>query len=165
MISIDEKYYGTVATAVASAAGVGVVGLFMPALDMAGVGATWTGMVIAIAAKSGHDLNAAAAAKVVAATLSAVSGYALGSKILTWAATPLVLTFPVAGIPSVVAVNAALNGLFTLKLGVATINQFSRPNFNVMDGAQLAVAIVGQLHPIPSMDEVRLVKKMIASAF
>lgn len=165
MTSIDEKYYGTVATAVGAAAGIGVAGLFAPALDTAGVGATWTGMVIAIAAKSGHELNAAAAAKVVAATLGAVSGYALGSKILTWAAMPLILTFPVAGVPAVVAVNAALNGLFTLKLGVATINQFTRPDFNAVDRAQLAVAIVGQFHPIPSMDEIRLAKEMIAAAF
>ena len=41
--------------------------------------------------------------------LSSVAAYTLGSKILTWAALPLLAAFPLAGIPAVVALNSALN--------------------------------------------------------
>lgn len=164
MALIEEKYYRTVGTAVAAAAGLGVPGLFVPPLDMAGVGATWTGMVAAIAKKSGHEMNAAVAGKVVAAGVGALAGYKLGSKILTWAAAPLVLTFPVAGVPALVATNASLNGLFTLKLGVATCNQFSRPGFGAMDVANLARAVAVELVPMPTLEELRLVKEMIRTA-
>jgi uncharacterized protein (DUF697 family) len=164
MALIEEKYYRPVGTAVVAAAGLGVPGLFVPPLDMAGVGATWTGMVIAIAKKSGHEINTAAAGKIVAAAVGALGGYKLGSKLLTWAATPLLLTFPVAGVPAVVAANATLNALFTLKLGVATCKQFSRPGFGAKDTAELAVGIAGQLVPMPTRKEMGLVKELIRAA-
>ena len=165
MALIEEKYYRPVGTAVATAAGLGVPGVFVPPLDMAGVGATWTAMVVAIARKSGHEMDAAAAGKVVAAGVGALAGYKLGSKILTWTAAPLVVTFPIAGVPAVVVANATLNGLFTLKLGVATCNQFSRPGFRTMDVLNLARAIAMELVPMPTMAEIRLVKEMMQAAW
>ena len=75
-----------------------------------------------------------------------------------------VLTFPVAGVPAVVAPHASLNGLVTLKLGVASCNQFSRPGLTVLDVANLARAIAVELVPMPSLEELRLVKDMIRAA-
>ena len=74
MTLIEDKYYRPVGTAVAAAAGLGVPGLFIPPLDATGVGATWTGMVVAIARKSGHEMNTAAAGKIVIAALGALGG-------------------------------------------------------------------------------------------
>ncbi|MGH8603050.1 MAG: hypothetical protein ACREXR_09860 [Gammaproteobacteria bacterium] len=158
---IEEKYYGTVGTAVAAATGIAVPGIFVPTLDMAGVGATWTVMIGSIADKSGQHISPASVAKVVAAAVSAVSAYMLGSKILTWAAAPLILAFPFAGVPAAVAVNAMLNGLFTLKLGITTAKQFSRPDFNSLDILNVAETIAGALVKLPSTEEIKLVKKML----
>lgn len=159
---LEEKYYGTVGTAVAAAAGIAVPGLFVPALDMAGVGATWTVMIGSIADKSGQHVSPTSVAKVAAASVSAVSAYMLGSKILTWAATPLILAFPVAGVPAAVAVNAMLNGLFTLRLGIAAASKFSRPDFNALDILEVAASIASVLVKLlPSTKEIQLVKEML----
>lgn len=163
MALVEEKYYDAIGVAVAAAAGLGVPGLFVPGLDMAGVGAIWTTMVLSIAKTSGHELNAAAGAKIVTAAVGAVAGYVLGSKILTWAAAPLIIAFPVAGVPAAVALNAGLNGLFTLKLGIATARQFSRSDFNAMDVMELAASIAAQLTPLPSWDEIQTVREMFSN--
>jgi hypothetical protein len=161
MVLIEEKYYDTVSVAVAAAAGIGAPGLLIPGLDMAGVGTTWTVMILGIAKISGHELNAASAAKIATAAIGAVSGYMLGSKILTWAAAPLILTFPVAGVPAAILVNATLNGLFTLKLGCAAAKQLSRPEFNALDIMDLATSIASLLTPVPSSRELQLVREML----
>ncbi|MFE3696138.1 hypothetical protein ACFXPB_36775 [Streptomyces sp. NPDC059129] len=129
---------------------------------MAGVGATWTVMVGAIADKAGLDLTPAAIAKLVAAGVTAVSGYVLGSKILTWAATPLILAFPVAGVPAAIAVNATLNGLFTLRLGLACASKFSRPDFDTSDVLDLALGIGGFLIKMPTSAELSLVRELLS---
>lgn len=163
MSVIEEKYRGIVGAGVAAASGVAVPGLFVPALDMAGVGATWTTMVAAIAKKSGLSLNTPTTAKIVASSISAVSAYVIGSKILTWAAAPLVVALPVAGIPAVVALNVALNGLFTLRLGVVCSRHFSRAGFSDGDAARLGISIGTHLLGWPTADEIRLVKELLSA--
>lgn len=130
---------------------------------MAGVGATWTVMIGAIADKAGLELTPAATAKLVAAGVTAVSGYVIGSKILTWVAAPLILAFPVAGIPAAIAVNATLNGLFTLRLGLACATKFSRPDFDTSDVIDLAVSIGGFLVKVPNAEELALVRELLAA--
>ena len=66
--------------------------------------------------------------------------------------------------PALGATIASLNGLFTLKLGVATCNQFSRSGFGAMDVANLARAVAVELVPMPTLEELRLVKEMIRTA-
>ncbi|MEU0991452.1 hypothetical protein [Streptomyces sp. NPDC005953] len=119
-------------------------------------------MVGAIADKAGLDLTPAAIAKLVAAGVTAVSGYVLGSKILTWAATPLILAFPVAGVPAAIAVNATLNGLFTLRLGLACASKFSRPDFDTSDVLDLALGIGGFLIKMPTSAELSLVRELLS---
>lgn len=75
--------------------------------------------------------------------------------------SPLVAAAPVAGVPAVVALNVLLNGLFTLKLGVTTAKQLSRPGITTLDIA----LIVKELVQLPSLDEIKLVKDMIKAAF
>ncbi|WP_141746898.1 hypothetical protein [Streptomyces agglomeratus] len=162
MSLIDSKYQDAIGAGVIAASGIAIPGLFVPTLDMAGVGATWAVMIGAIAKKAGHDLSLTVTAKLAAAGVSAVSGYVLGSKLLTWAAAPLILAFPVAGVPAAVAVNATLNGLFTLRLGVACANKFSRPNFHAMDAMEFALDISGFLIKMPKKEELVLVKDLLA---
>jgi hypothetical protein len=161
MSFVDEKYEGIIGGSVVTTAGIAVPGLFVPALDMAGVGATWTVMIGAIAEKSDREISPETVAKLVAAAVSAVSGYVLGSKILTWLAAPLIMAFPVAGVPAAVAVNAALNGLFTLRLGLACVSNFSRPDFNALDLANFIVSLAGLMAKWPSSEEIAFVQKML----
>ncbi|GAA4090637.1 hypothetical protein [Streptomyces shaanxiensis] len=163
MPAIEPKFRDPIYAGVAAATGIAIPGLFVPALDMAGVGVAWTAMVAGIADKAGLDLTPAAAAKLVAAGVAAVSGYIFGSKLLTWAATPLILAFPVAGVPAAIAVNATLNGLFTLRLGMTCASKFSRPDFDASDVLELAMSISTFLVKIPTREELALVREIVAA--
>lgn len=164
MSYIDGKYRTIVGTAAASTAGVGIPGLFVPGLDEAGVATAWTAMIIAIANESGHKMDRALAAKLVGSALGAVAGYKIGSKILTWAFAPLVVAFPVAGVPAVVALNAGLNALFTLRLGAACAKEFSRPDFTSDDVMLLAHRVGSFLLGLPHKEEIALVRAFLARA-
>lgn len=73
----------------------------------------------------------------------------------------MILTFPVAGVPAAVAVNTMLNGLFTLRLGIATASKFSRPDFNTLDILDVAASIASALVKLPSTEEIKLVKAIL----
>jgi hypothetical protein len=162
--SIDKKYHDPIRIAVIAAAGIGVPGIFVPALDMGGIGVIWTTMVGAILAKAGRQVSSATVAKIVAAAVSAVSGYVLGSKILTWLAAPLIVAFPVAGVPAVVALNSMLNGIFTLRLGLACARRFDDPSFTAADVLDLAADISSQLVGLPNGDEIQTIKDILAGS-
>ncbi|MEJ3659290.1 hypothetical protein WEH80_40670 [Actinomycetes bacterium KLBMP 9759] len=159
---VDSKYSDIVGRSVVAASGVAVPGLFVPTLDLAGVGATWTAMIVGIAGRSGHRLSGATVAKLVASAASAVSAYMIGSKILTIAATPLILAFPFAGIPAAVALNSVLNGLFTLRLGAVCARHFGRPDFSERDALRLGFTIGTHLLGWPTSDEIRTVKEFLS---
>lgn len=115
-------------------------------------------MIGAIAVKSGREVSAATMTKLASAAVSAVAGYHLGSKIMTWV---LIALLPGGGVPAAVAVNVVLNGLFTLKLGVATAKQLSRPGFNAID----IMSIVHQVLSLPSGEEIRFLKAILTGSF
>ncbi|MGW5158667.1 hypothetical protein ACWEPN_24595 [Nonomuraea wenchangensis] len=158
---LDHRYRDIVKKAMISAAGVGGAGIFLPVLDMAGIAAVWTVMVVAIADASGHPASRATVGKVVAAAVSGVSGYYVGSKVLTYLAAPLLVAFPVAGVPAVIAVNVMLNGLFTYRLGKVCAADFSRPNFTLEDLGDLALRIARLLIKIPMPGEIAEVRHLL----
>ncbi|MEV7803258.1 hypothetical protein AB0O28_09970 [Microbispora sp. NPDC088329] len=160
-MTLDHRYQGIVKTAMISAAGVGTVGTFLPVVDLAGITTTWTTMVVAIARASGHPASTATVGKVVAAAVAGVSGYYAGSKMLSAVALPLIVAFPVVGVPSVVAVNVMLNGLFTYRLGKSCAADFSRPGFTADDLADLAARITQLLVKIPMPRELAEVKQLL----
>jgi hypothetical protein len=161
MTIVDEKYQDSITIAVIAAAGLGVPGLFLPTLDMAGMGAIWTTLVLAIASTAGRSVDIATAGKLVTSAVGAVSAYIVGSKILTWAAAPLIFAFPLAGVPAVIAVNAMLNAIFTLRLGIACARRFSTPDFTAGDVLDLAADIAGYLIKLPSREEISFVRAVI----
>ncbi len=95
--------------------------------------------------------------------MSAVASYKIGCKILTLAATPLILACPVAGVPAALALNVGLNGLFTLRLGLACTSLFSRPGCTPQDALDFVKTIKGHMVRLPSMDELRLVRELLTS--
>lgn len=76
-------------------------------------------MVTTIAKWQGAELSPATAAKLVASAVAGVSAYTIGSKILTWAGLLVGSAAPFATWPAAMAFNAALNAVFTYKLGRA----------------------------------------------
>lgn len=160
---VEGKYKDIVSEAMLSAAALGLPGVFFPALDMGGMVLIWTTMIGSIASKSGHDVSTNMIAKLVAAAVAGVSAYLLGSKILTWVAVPLILTFPTVGIPAVVGINGFLNGLFTYRLGLTVSQQMSKPGFTKDDFLALTIAVVPGLIHTPSVSEIEEVRSMLMS--
>lgn len=157
----DPRYREIIKSSMVTAAGIGGAGTFFPVLDMAGIAAIWTGMVVAIAEASGHPTSKATVGKVVAAAVSGVSGYYVGSKILTFLAAPLIVAFPVAGVPAVMATNVMLNGLFTYRLGMACTAHFSRPDFTIEDLGDIALRIAKLLVKFPLPSEVAEIRHLL----
>lgn len=160
---VSAEYQGIVKTGVVAAAALGVPGLLNPLLDSGGMTAIWTTMVGAIAVKSGHSIDPALVAKLVGGAFTAVAGYALGSKILTWVATPLILAFPLAGVPAAAGVNSMLNGLFTYRLGLAVSSQMSKPDFTSEDFVDLGLKMSSYLIFLPNADEINEVRQLLYS--
>lgn len=142
-----------------AAAGVGIPGLFHPGLDEGGMALIWGSMVTKLATNCNAEISPVTVAKYVSAALSGVAAYTLGSKGLTWAASPLILAFPVAGIPAAVALNSGLNALFTLRLGRQTHRNFQSPNFAPGELLGIAHHLVG----IPHLSEIRDVKQLLVN--
>lgn len=145
-------------TAVVAAAGLGVPGLFLPGLDEGGMTLIWGTMVTTLAHSFGAELSPVIVAKYVAAGLSGVAAYTLGSKVLTWAAAPLLVAVPFAGVPAAVALNSGLNGLFTLRLGRRTHQSFQSPQFTSADLMGIARHLIG----IPLPSEISDLYRMLA---
>ncbi len=160
---VHQRDKNIVKTAMVAATGLGIPGIFNPGLDTVGMAGIWTTMVGAIAAKSGHSVSPNMIAKLVGASVAAVSSYLLGSKILTWVATPLILACPIAGVPAAASVNGFLNGLFTYRLGLTVSNQMAKPNLSQDDLLNLCMAIVPHLIYLPNIDEIREVQNLLTS--
>jgi hypothetical protein len=160
-MTVSEEHKGIVKKAVVSAAGVGLPGIVAPTLDTAGVASVWTIMVGALAKKSGHNVDAKLIAKLITGALASVASYQLGSKILTWLAVPLILTFPVAGIPAVVGLNGVLNAIFTYRLGVFLSEQLTRSDFTTRDFIGLSQRIGAIFLGVPTPREIADVKELL----
>jgi hypothetical protein len=159
--TIETKYRGIIKTAALAAAGVGGPGVFFPVLDTTAVAGIWTTMVLQIGEASGRGVTAATAAKVAGAAVAACSAYMLGTKVLTFAAMPLVAAFPLAGVPMVTGLNVILNGLFTFRLGRACAHNFERPDFSLDELLETSVNITAMMISVPSGGELRAVKELL----
>jgi hypothetical protein len=124
------------------------------------MGAIWLAMVTAIARKKGAELSAATATKLVAAAVAGVSAYSLGSKILTWSLVLIIHALPFAVIPAALAMNVALNALFTYKLGKTCIERFSNPNLTSRE----VIAIGARIVMVPTFSEIGEIKRMLSRA-
>jgi hypothetical protein len=153
-VGLDPDAASAIRKATVAAGGLGVPGLFYPGLDEAGMAAIWATMVTTVARRCGAAVSPATITKLVTSALSSVAAYTLGSKILTWAALPLVAAFPIAGIPAVAALNASLNALFTYRLGKECARRFSEPTFSARDVLDIGRHLLG-LPTIAELAELR----------
>jgi len=156
-VANSESSEAAVRMAVRAAAGLGVPGIFHPGLDEAGMSAIWLAMVTTIAKNQGAELSPQTAAKLVAAAVASVSAYSMGSKVLTWALILILHMLPFAVVPAAVALNAALNALFTYKLGKTCIKRFSSPKLT----PQEIISIGAKIVMVPTLSEVSEIRRML----
>lgn len=148
-MAIAEKYRQIVKNSTLAAGGIGVIGAFMPAADLAAMTTLWVKITLDIAEKSGHKLDQAYATKMVTAVLTGVAGYVGGSKILTW----VLQGIPVANLAGM-GINAGLNALYTYRMGHALSSLFDKGSFDMSDYATTAVYMLSLLAGIPRPEEI-----------
>jgi uncharacterized protein (DUF697 family) len=149
-MAINWQYRDIVRNATLAAGAIGVPGAFSFGADITAMTATWGAMTVAIAKKSGHQMDAAFSAKVVTGVLAGVAGYLGGSKI----ATALVSLIP-GGVLVAVGVNSALNALFTYKLGDALAKLFDKGQFDSSDVATAVTTLLSLVVGMPTFGQLR----------
>jgi hypothetical protein len=162
-VVLKEEYKDVVKKAVIGAAGVSVPGTLVPGVDMAGTATVWTTMIGAIAKKSGREIDVGVLAKMAGSAAAGVAGYYAASKFLTYAALPLLVVFPVAGIPAVAGLNSALNAILTYRLAKIASELISNPAVDEQAITTLGRDVAGYMKGIPTMREVGEIEKLIRS--
>ncbi|RYZ87861.1 MAG: DUF2934 domain-containing protein [Proteobacteria bacterium] len=161
-IWVKPKYHEIVLTAATGMMAFAYFNLF-PLVDAIAVGTIWTAMFAAIFKESGHSLNGTALAKLTATAITGWSAYALGSKLFTLAAVPL-LGAAVPMIATATVLNIALNVIFTVRLAKYMIDQLERPNIDVgKDIFECCLSIIPAVFKMPSMEEIRSVADCLRS--
>lgn len=154
---VIPKYRPIVATSAMAAGAVGIPGAFSGGFDMAAVSGIWTGMTVAIAAKSGHKVDAAFAAKIVTSIATGAAAYLTGSKLLTFALHAV----PVAGSLAAMGINGSLNYWFTYRVGRALSALFDRSDFTPQDLGEIVRAVTKILASFPGPTELRDALRLI----
>lgn len=126
----DEDYDSIMrAAAVAAAATAPLAMSPVPLADTVAMGGIWSTMLVAIAKKSGHHLDADAAQRMALAAATGAGGYWSGSK----AFARTLAKIPGPGMVAGSTVNGTLNVTFTLFVGYMFIDLFERPSFDPLD--------------------------------
>jgi uncharacterized protein (DUF697 family) len=131
------KYGGIINKATLAAGGVGVPGALSFGLDVTAMAGIWGTMIIAIADKSGREIDKTWAAKVASGVATGIAAYIGGSKL----AVGILGWIPVVGWLPAMAVNSSLNAWFTHNLGRAMVDMFEREDFQLTDVSN-AVSII-----------------------
>lgn len=130
------------------AAGLGIPGIFLPGVDMAGVAAIWIKMMIDLAKDAGHDVDMEFAGKVITSMVAGASLYMGGSKLMT-----TLLTFTGVGAIPAAGINALFNWIYTLRLGKLLATQFNTPGFTVNALLSSASQFTGLVFALPTFGE------------
>lgn len=134
---MDEKYNTIVYGSAATAAGIGVPGVFVP--DIGPLATLWAAMLAMIAAESGHDMDKNFALKVATGVATGAGAMVTGIKTFTWCLKWL----PGVGTGTAIVINSSLNYTFTYRLGKAFAELVDCPDFTLYDAGTLTLALVG----------------------
>lgn len=156
-MAVKEKYRKIVKVATVTAGGIGVPGAFSFGLDVTALSGTWIIMILAVADKSGHEMDKAFAGKLAAGVLAGVAAYIAGSKL----AMGLLHLIPGAGTLAAIGVNSLLNALYTYKMGHALSNLFDKGGFEMSDVDWVAKNLMAVILTIPTPSEIADVILMI----
>jgi uncharacterized protein (DUF697 family) len=128
----DEEYDQVLRTATATVAAAATAPLAMspvPLSDTAAMAGIWATMLVAIAKKSGHSLDADTARRMALAATAGAGGYLSGCKVFAWTLAKI----PGPGMVVGSTASGTLNVAFTLFMGYVFIDLFEKPNFDPLD--------------------------------
>jgi hypothetical protein len=145
------KYKDIVHQSALTAAGLAVPGTFIPVADLVGVSGVWFSMIYRIAESSGNGYIEKGAIQRFCINLAQGAGsYYFGSKALQW-----LLIMTGVGAIGAVALNTALNYLYTARLGVYIADQFDTPDFHMENAFSGIASIIPIMFAVPSIDELK----------
>lgn len=126
----DEEYDQILRRSFSAALATGPLALSpVPNSDMVAMAGIWSGMMVAISRKNGHELNPGVAKKVALSVTTGVAAYWTGSKMFTW----VLAKVPGIGTVTGTGINGILNGSYTLWLGLAFIDLFEKKDVDLTD--------------------------------
>lgn len=148
-MAISQRSQTIIDNAALAAGGLGIPGIFVPGVDIAGMAVIWGKMVMDLAEASGHKVDAKFGVKMVSSLTAGVTLYIGGGKLMTW-----FLNF-IPGIGSIAAagINAMFNWIYTLRLGKLVANQFSKPGFDAGTLLISASGLASMVFAIPTLSE------------
>ena len=149
-MAVKQEYRQIVKTATITAGGIGVPGAFSFGVDVVALSGTWAVMILAIASKSGHEVDKPFAAKLTAGVAAGVGAYIVGSKV----ATQLLHLVPIAGTLAAIGINSSLNALYTYKVGSAVSVLFDKGGFEEADMADMMNGLLRVIATVPTRGEI-----------
>ena len=149
-MAINAKYKQIVEEHSLAAAAAGVPGALLPGLDILSLTGIWTGIVIKISGKSGHDYRSEVLIKeFITSVLTGISLYVASSGAFIW----LLNFIPGVGTLAAIGINAFINTLFTYRFGVYCANTFDRDTFDFEDMSALTQHVRASLLLFPTFSE------------
>lgn len=156
-----EDYRDIIEKGVLASFGTGPLVFVIP-VDMAAMAAIWATMMTAIARRAGHEVSPALYKKIALAVIVSGGVYRtagkLGQKAALW-----VLSYTGGFTAVSVVVNALFNGVSTLRVGVRYAELVERDDFALTDVSYIVKILRETLTPIPSAEEIKIVKSMYRS--
>ncbi|MGH3787117.1 MAG: hypothetical protein ACRDRG_11335 [Pseudonocardiaceae bacterium] len=152
----DEDYDIIIATAAASAAGASPLIVVSVVSDAPVVAGIWTGMIYKICRQAGHEIERETASRLAVAVAASAGTYWAGSKVLGIILSKIPFTMAPA-----IGANAALNALFTLRLGNALIDLMEKSEFDLTDWGYLVEFLGKAMRPRPSVEEIQRVVRLL----
>ncbi len=144
-----------------SAGAIGVPGALSFGLDVTAISAIWITMTLSIARRSGHkELSKDFVTKLVLAVVAGAGTYITGSKL----ASKALLAIPVGGTVAAIGVNSFLNCWFTLRLGNAVIELFTKPQFDADDLSGALAHCLPIMKQFPKVNEVAAIVNALRRA-
>lgn len=150
-MAVNSKYRKIISRGITAAAAAGPLGAFPGAWDASAIAGIWTTMFVAIAEKSGHDLNSKFVAKFITTIGSGFGAYYAGCKIATW----MFHLIPGAGTLLACGVSSLMNTIFTYKFGEACAKLLDKKEFDVGDAANAATCVLSLLCTLPVPSEIK----------
>jgi uncharacterized protein (DUF697 family) len=152
----DEDFDAIIATAAGAAASAAPLLVVSPVSDAPAVAVIWSGMVYKICRAAGRDVDRENAGRLAVAVAAGAGTYWVGSKALSGVLAKVPFTMAPA-----IGANAALNAVFTFRLGHALVDLMERPDFDPTDWSYLVEFLSAALRPRPSVEELQRVARLL----
>ena len=138
---IKSSYRGIVRKGVYAATAAGPLGAFPGPFDAGALGGIWTTMLVAIAKKSGHELDGKFVTKFITTVGTSVAAYVAGSKMATY----LFHLVPGAGTLAAMGISSYFNAMITYRFGASVSELFDKKDFDLGDAVNASELVIGMM--------------------